>query len=648
MVCKSLSIIALIGTALFAAGPAVMLENTNYPIPSAALFVAPNGNDTNAGTQTAPLKTIRKAVGKATSGTTIVIREGVYREAIGTVNAKKITMQPFPHEQVWIKGSDIVTGWVQDGKVWRKDNWYLKLVPVSDTNTIDKAYPMAKYPDQAFLDGKPLAQVGTLDKVAAGTFFVDTIGAKLYIGDDPAGHTVEASVRTICLNLQFGTDSSIVRGLGFVHFASTFGAREGNSAVVGNVAALVFENNTFAYNSNRGLAIYGQTCIIRGNSFLYNGEGGFGGYKAHGTLLEDNYVGYNNTEHFKLGWDANGIKFAATHNLIWKNNVAEHNIGGGLWCDNDCDNNIFVGNVVRYNTKWNGILIELPTSSGGIVASNLIYGNEGTGISMGGAGNVKIYNNTFANNGTNISIGRCATGHIVKNNILSNITNTLYNGTCGLYYVECPSLPGDSLVRESDYNAFYRTSSTAPAQRLIFWGKDSAFLNLTSFQQKTGNDLHSISIDNEPVNPFFKDEANGDFSLKAGSIVKGKGEPLPQDVADAIGVTAGVSVDMGALLWAQTSAIENRTLRTGAGSGVFAPEIVRSGMDLFIHLQSPGAFKLQVFDIAGRQVMSHAGQRANSGTYKISWAKNGIGNGLYMVRLTAGNRQCERLLPFLK
>ncbi|CAA9392796.1 MAG: hypothetical protein AVDCRST_MAG93-9810, partial [uncultured Chloroflexia bacterium] len=51
------------------------------------------------------------------------------------------------------------------------------------------------------------------------------------------------------------------------------------------------------------------------------------------------------------------------------------------------------------------------------------------------------------------------------------------------------------------------------------------------------------------VNPFFVDEASGDFRLKGGSVAIGAGVPLSQRIANAIGVTAGVPVNLGALHW---------------------------------------------------------------------------------------------------
>jgi len=522
----------------------VTLKDTNYPIPPGALFVSTSGTDTNPGTETAPLRTIEKAVKTAPSGSTMVIRQGIYRESIQHVD-KKLILQPYPHEKVWMKGSTEVTGWVQEGGIWRRDNWTYRFAPNPD-NVVDPAYPVAKYPDQAFIDGTPLKQVATKAEVVPGTFFVGYSTNQLFVGDSPAGRTVEASIYVFAINFQFGSDGSTVRGLGFMHYAPNNSLEKGPAMVLGNAQRLTFENNTFAYSANRGLSVFGMDAVIRGNIFTHNGEGGLSGYKSHRTIIEGNYIGYNNTEHFKAGWDGNGAKFANSSSLIWRDNVVEYNYGGGLWCDYQCRDNVFVRNIVRYNGLHNGLFYEI--SQGGIIASNLIYGNEGTGISLSQSDNMKIYNNTLSKNGVNIVANNCSSNNIVKNNILSNISDTL-GGNYASLYTDCPNSRGDVIVSQLDHNAYYRTSSAPPQQRLIAWAGYGSYNNLASFRQARNKELSGIGIDDQPTNPFFIDEANRNYRLKADSPAKGKGEPLPKDVAGAIGISSGVPVDIGALIW---------------------------------------------------------------------------------------------------
>jgi len=63
---------------------------------------------------------VAKALSSAPSGATIVFRGGTYRNMTRIKN--KLTLQPYPHEQVWIKNIE-VQGWVADGAIWRKSNW---------------------------------------------------------------------------------------------------------------------------------------------------------------------------------------------------------------------------------------------------------------------------------------------------------------------------------------------------------------------------------------------------------------------------------------------------------------------------------------------------------------------------------------------
>ena len=93
------------------------IHDTNYPIPSHALFVANNGNDHNPGTKRAPFATIRKAISAAHSGGTIVVRGGVYRESLGTL-PRRMTIQAYPHEAPWVRGSAPVSRFTPSGGAW--------------------------------------------------------------------------------------------------------------------------------------------------------------------------------------------------------------------------------------------------------------------------------------------------------------------------------------------------------------------------------------------------------------------------------------------------------------------------------------------------------------------------------------------------
>jgi hypothetical protein len=64
---------------------------------SAEYFVANNGDDWNAGTQTAPFLTIRRALDAAQAGDTITLRNGVYEGGIN-IDVSNLTIRSMPNE----------------------------------------------------------------------------------------------------------------------------------------------------------------------------------------------------------------------------------------------------------------------------------------------------------------------------------------------------------------------------------------------------------------------------------------------------------------------------------------------------------------------------------------------------------------------
>ena len=78
--------------------------------------VSVTGLDVNLGTRSNPFKTISAAAEVAQPGDVITVHEGTYRERInpprgGTYDDKRIVYQAAKGEKVFIKGSEIVTGW---------------------------------------------------------------------------------------------------------------------------------------------------------------------------------------------------------------------------------------------------------------------------------------------------------------------------------------------------------------------------------------------------------------------------------------------------------------------------------------------------------------------------------------------------------
>ena len=83
--------------------------------------VAKTGSDQNDGSAASPFLTINKAAMILKPGDVVTVHEGVYREWVQPRNSgadtySRITYQAAEGEEVWIKGSEVVTGWKKDGK----------------------------------------------------------------------------------------------------------------------------------------------------------------------------------------------------------------------------------------------------------------------------------------------------------------------------------------------------------------------------------------------------------------------------------------------------------------------------------------------------------------------------------------------------
>jgi parallel beta-helix repeat protein len=544
---------ALLLAAPAVASAAIEIKNTSYQIPSGAYFVSPNGKASNSGKTPDSAWPAAKALASAPNGSTIVFRSGTYRNIKANIN-RKLTLQAYPHEKPWLKGSIEVHGWVKEGRIWRKDGWNYSFPDQKVKKGIDRKYPLAGHRDMVYINGVSLKQVASKAKVVRGTFYVDAANNRLYIRDNPAGKTVEATALTHAFDMLKSGSSTTVRGLGFAHYA--------DRGIEVKAPRVTLENNTFVWNGVDGarfleLATDG---IVRGNTFSYNGRQGFGGRGAHRILLEGNKISYNNVEHFAQQWKAAGVKFGSTNGIIWRNNVVEHNFATGMWIDESVTNATIVRNTVRNNAS---IGIQLELSHKVIVAANVVYNNP-MGIMVADTSSAGVYNNTLSMNDTHIivkdsprkntktaaaakGIAWISRDNVFKNNILSNT-----KGGPLFESVGCSNNQHSKhMITAADHNAYYRRVSSQP-QSVITWslgkGKCSVgYRSIAAFKSATGYEANALVVDNVATNPFFVNPANNDYRLKLNSPAIGRGSPLPADVAKAIGLRSGVPVDLGAI-----------------------------------------------------------------------------------------------------
>ncbi len=386
LVIQSMFILPLLTSEI--ASAAVAIKDTNYPVPDNAYFVSPNGNNNNSGKSKNSPSTVEKAIASAPNGATIVFLNGTYRNVSARIN-KKLTLQAHPDAKPLLKGSVVVENWVADGSTWRKDNWNYSFPPTTTGSDINPDYPMAGHRDMAYINGDSLRQVRSKAAVVPGTFYVDYSSNKLYIGSNPANKTVEATTQDGAFSVSSkGADGTIVRGIGFAHYAY-------NGIGVIGTSRVTIENSTFVWNGIHGLLLRkAENAVLRGNIFSYNGMTGVRGGWANNVLLENNTISYNNIENFRKNWSGAGMKVINTHGAVWRNNLFEHNVGNGIWADLSTYNSTIQNNTIRNNEQI-GVMLELSHKA--IVSGNTIT-NSPCGIMVADTSSVQAYNNTLSNN----------------------------------------------------------------------------------------------------------------------------------------------------------------------------------------------------------------------------------------------------------
>jgi len=143
---------------LSAAGVAVcLLATAAATVHAAAVYVAPDGNDSHAGTRERPFRTIQKALDGVRAGDTVIIREGTYREtarlkASGTETAP-IRLMAMPGEEVVLSGADpLDLTWEKaKGAIYRArtDKRFHQLF-LDGRLMVEARWPDQRFPDQVW------------------------------------------------------------------------------------------------------------------------------------------------------------------------------------------------------------------------------------------------------------------------------------------------------------------------------------------------------------------------------------------------------------------------------------------------------------------------------------------------------------------
>ncbi|MDN4494111.1 right-handed parallel beta-helix repeat-containing protein [Ureibacillus aquaedulcis] len=431
------------------------------------IYVATDGNDEYDGSKSKPFRTLKKAAQVAEAGTTVHIREGVYKEKLVIMHSgkksKEIVFKPYKDEKVVLSGEELK---IEEGDtsiiiIDNKNHVTIHGLTVQDLTTeLASETVMGIFvtgsSSHITLDSNHVEQIETHAKEGNGH------GIAVY-----ATGTMEdiAITNNTVQELKLGASEALVLN--------------------GNIDGFKIEHNHVHSNDNIGIDLIGYEGVStdHDNDFVRNG------------------VVSNNTVHgiSTYGNPAYGEEYSAA----------------GIYVDGGRDITIEENTVYQ-----NDIGIEATSEHGGKNAENIqiinntIYENFLTGISIGGydenrGGTINSYiaqNILYRNDTLNLDGGQLMLQHDVKDNTIEK--NILTAGPSRIFIANFFTTNENTIL---SHNIFHREKGK---DGIWIW-KDEEYSSFPEFKWASNSDEESSYLEPNYVNP----EAY-DFNLKEDSVAR--------------------------------------------------------------------------------------------------------------------------------
>ncbi|MFG1622989.1 right-handed parallel beta-helix repeat-containing protein [Kribbella sp. NPDC049227] len=364
------------------------------------------------------------------AGTTFCFAAGLHR--ISDTIRPKANMTLASAARAVLTGSVPLTGWTKSGSAWVVRG-ALPAAYGASGQCEDNVSNICHLREQLFLDGAHLTRVGNTSKVAPGTFYADYGANAIYLGDDPAGHSVEMSKTSTAI--ESGSTGVEVRGLTIEHFASAPQA----GALVSGPGWKVTANDVRWNHAVGVMLVKANKTEVEKNLIRNNGQLGLGQYSSADATVTRNVISSNNTDGFWVAdWESGGIKSTRSSGTV-SGNLIKANLGVGMWADVADDGRVISSNQIIGNAA-DGIRYEI--SRNGTIEKNTITNNgfgtgRGSGTSLWDGGGINI----------NTSSGVTVRGNVVKGNVngIAIQSRTRGSGPWGTYLLRDISITGNTI-----------------------------------------------------------------------------------------------------------------------------------------------------------------------------------------------------------
>jgi parallel beta-helix repeat protein len=420
---------------------------------------------------------IQAAVDLAGEDAVFCLKNGIHRAQVVRPKARQ---RFYGEGSTVLNGSRVVTtGFSREARYWVASS-RVQLRP-KHGECLPSA-PACDRPQALFIDDKPLTRVLNKDGLASNEFYVDYEGGRIYLVDDPTNHKVEITGASFAFESS-APDVSIsnvtVEKYGSPAQKGAVHAREG--------ARWTIENCEVRLNSGAGISV-GTGTRVHNCNVHHNGQIGIEG-NGKDIHIDGNNIWANNIYGFDPAWEAGGVKIAESDGVTFRDNHVHDNDGAGLWCDINCRNVVYEGNLVE-NNKHIGIFHEISFKA--VIRKNTVRYNGiedrnkwfwGADIVVAASQDVEVTGNTVtvAAGGCGIMLldqGRRADDgrrYKTRNNVVQGNEITFEGAPCAGGASDTKSDDENFTIITDGNNRFdgntYRVSATSEPARFV-WGQD--------------------------------------------------------------------------------------------------------------------------------------------------------------------------------